>query len=41
MNDGWQRGEVVEERLHENRYIVKTDEYRGQEPKRVTANWLG
>ncbi len=39
MNDRWQRGTVVEERLDQNSYVVETDAYRGQEPRRFNVHW--
>jgi hypothetical protein len=40
MDNRWQRGEVVEERLDKNSYLVKTDEYRGAAPQTFNVHWL-
>lgn len=40
MNDRWQKGRVVEERLHANSYLVQTDAYRGEPEGQWNVHWM-
>jgi hypothetical protein len=39
VSDQWQKGVVEEETLHENSYIVRTDQYRNEQPRTVRVQW--
>jgi hypothetical protein len=39
VSDQWQKGVVEEETLHESSYIVRTDQYRNEQPRTVRVQW--
>jgi hypothetical protein len=39
MDDRWQKGVVLEERLHHNSYLVRTDQYRDEAPQTYNVHW--
>src|SRR5689334_14781646 len=39
LDDRWQKGVIVEERLHLNSYMVRTDAYRDQPAQTFNVHW--